>query len=136
MTKTLGKLLPRIFLAAAPLLLAASPAGAQQPPWTLPAPDYGGAKPLNREAWYTFDDYPMAAIRAGAQGYVTVSFEILPNGRVGKCKVTRSSRHRSLDTVLCPLLKRRARFEPARGADGSPVQTTGTTSMSFWMPKS
>lgn len=106
----------------------------RRPPWTLPPADYGGAKPLHPEAWYTFEDYPDAAVRRGEQGYVVVRYTITAGGRVGACAVARSSGSPRLDAVLCPLLQRRARFSPARDEHCTPRATTGTSAMQFWLP--
>lgn len=122
-------------LAAVLLAGPAFPGAAQAaPPWTVPEPDYGGARPLNARSWYGLSDYPESAIRARRQGYVTVAFEVLPTGQVGKCKVVRSSRWSELNSIPCRLLRKRARFEPARDEAGAPRTAQATTSMSFWMP--
>ncbi|MFL6844107.1 MAG: TonB family protein [Allosphingosinicella sp.] len=122
-------LLPLLFL-----LAAAPSAGAKRAPPTPPPSDYGGAAPLNQGKWFDFTDYPGEAIAAGEEGYVTVAFDILASGRVGRCEVARSSGSKRLDAVPCRLLRRRARFAPARGPDGAARATRGTTSMSFWLP--
>lgn len=127
---TIGRLAAAAILTAGAITAAAD----ARPPWTMPEADYGGATPLNLDSWYRFTDYPEAAIRAGRQGYVTVAFEVLPSGRVGKCKVVRSSGSSQLDSIPCRLIRKRARFEPARDPAGAPRTAEATTSMSFWMP--
>jgi len=66
-------------------------------------------------------DYPQSAVDRRAQGVTYIAFTVLPNGRVRKCSVTRSSGHRDLDAATCPLLERRLRYRPARDAAGRPV---------------
>lgn len=70
------------------------------------------------------DDYPRRAVERGAQGTTYLRFNVQPNGRVRDCVVTRSSGHRDLDKVTCPLLERRLRYRPARDAAGRPVAET------------
>ena len=69
-------------------------------------------------------DYPRRAVERRAQGTTYIRFTIMPNGRVRDCVVTRSSGHRELDAVTCPLLERRLRYHPARDANGQPVAET------------
>lgn len=103
-------------------------------PWQMPENDFGGATPKNAEKWLTFRDYPASAMRANEQGYVVVSFEIDPKGKVRACEVKRSSGHSSLDEVPCKSLKSRARFTPATDNQGVAKATLGTASFPFWMP--
>jgi protein TonB len=95
--------------------------------------DFGGAKPKNRHAWFTLDDYPNAAAEAGEQGNVSVTFVIGSDGRISDCQVVGSSQHPRLDVIPCKLLLKRARFKPAKDAAGNPVATRGRTSMLFWL---
>ena len=66
-------------------------------------------------------DYPRAARRAGAQGTVFVRFLVDPDGRVGRCTVTRTSGNADLDAATCSLIQRRFRYAPARDANGQAV---------------
>lgn len=116
----------------ATLSLLPCAASAAQAPWSVPLGDYGGAKPRNIESWFSYDDYPDAAVKAGEQGYVTVSFSIGLDGRMADCTVVRSSGYPRLDAIPCKVLTKRARFTPAKDATGAPMATRGTTSMSFY----
>ena len=49
-----------------------------------------------------------------------------PTGRVSACTVVESSGSASLDKATCTILSSRARFEPARDANGRAVQDTYT----------
>jgi protein TonB len=122
-----------IFAATVTAMLSAAIAG-PKPPWTVPESDFGGAEPLNISEWYTFEDYPLDAIKNDQQGFVTVSFTIGIDGRMTDCRVIRSSGFRILDRIPCNILTRRARFKPAVDAQGQVRSTQGTTSMLFWMP--
>ncbi len=70
---------------------------------------------------FTTDDYPMAAIRRDEQGIVAYNLSINRRGRVTKCEIVRSSRSEALDRATCDILESRARFEPARDAQGKRV---------------
>jgi protein TonB len=67
------------------------------------------------------------AIRRDEQG--TVAFRLLINrrGRVSECQIVSSSGSNALDGATCRILEDRARFEPARDADGKRIadETTG-----------
>lgn len=115
------------------LSLLASPAPAAQAPWSVPLGNYGGAKPRNIDSWFSYDDYPDAAVKAGEQGYVTVSFSIGLDGRMADCTVVHSSGYARLDAIPCKVLTKRARLTPAKDASGAPIVTHGTTSMSFYI---
>jgi TonB family protein len=119
-------------ITAAVGLLALSSASFGGSPWTLPKDDFGGAVPLNMKHWVTYDDYPDVAAKSGQQGYVTVSFAIGVDGRMTDCNVIRSSGYSILDAIPCKVLPKRARFAPAKDANGIPITTRGSTSMSFW----
>jgi protein TonB len=110
--------------------LAGQSVSASKP--TPPASDWGGAVPLNLRSWFSYEDYPDAAAIAGEEGYVTVAFAIGADGRMSDCQVTRSSGFKRLDDIPCKVLPKRARFKPALDANGAPMATRGSTSMSFY----
>ena len=66
-------------------------------------------------------DYPTKAIENGDAGAVTAHLSIAPDGRVGGCKVTETSGSDALDGLTCRIATRRARFTPARDAEGKAV---------------
>lgn len=66
-------------------------------------------------------DYPAAALMAGEEGTVAFRLTVGPSGRVENCTVTSSSGSSSLDSATCRILRSRARFTPARAADGSAI---------------
>lgn len=85
----------------------------------------GGGRPL-RARWIRGGidegDYPRRAYEAGIGGTVFLRFVVQPDGRVGGCRVTRSSGFAELDNVTCRLIEKRFRYEPARDNFGRPVQ--------------
>ena len=89
----------------------------------LPPPP-PGAPPTPRSApflWIMDDDYPESARRAREQGDTAIRVDVGANGRVTGCTITASSGSPILDATTCALLKRRARFNPARNAAGEKV---------------
>jgi TonB family protein len=64
-------------------------------------------------------DYPASAMAAGEEGDVEFTLTVGPNGRVAQCTIALSSGSSALDSTTCRLMKSRARFDPARDADGT-----------------
>lgn len=64
-------------------------------------------------------DYPRSAI--DRQGTVYMRFLVTPQGRIGRCEVTRSSGHAGMDRETCLVMQKRLRYRPARDAYGRPV---------------
>jgi len=92
-------------------------------PTPLPQPKPGQARDAvpvgDRLRWITTEDYPSAALRQGMQGVVVISAMIGADGKVQSCVVAQSSGSQLLDDTTCRLYTRRARFTPARDADGN-----------------
>lgn len=80
----------------------------------------------NLAGYVSMDDYPAEALRKGEQGVVEVRLDIDVAGHVSACTVTQSSGSTILDGATCRLLSRRARFSPARDAQGRPVPDSYT----------
>lgn len=73
----------------------------------------------NPGGWFTDDDYPADAKRAGAQGTVSLLLSIDTSGKVAECRVTVSSGNASLDDATCRLAQRRGRFSIQKDAQGN-----------------
>jgi protein TonB len=67
------------------------------------------------------DDYPASARARGEQGWVAFALQVGADGRVHGCAITGSSGSAVLDATTCSLLRRRARFTPARDSNGQPA---------------
>ena len=67
-------------------------------------------------------DYPGELGDTGIGGAVGVRYSVLVDGRVGNCRVTRSSGNALLDRTTCALIEKRFRYDPSRDARGRPVQ--------------
>jgi periplasmic protein TonB len=94
---------------------------------TPPAPPQVAVKMTPRGApqnWVTNDDYPPSAQRDGVEGTTGFSLAVGADGKVTSCSVTSSSGSSLLDDTACRLLTRRARFNPAKDANGTPIAAT------------
>ncbi|HEV2044585.1 MAG TPA: energy transducer TonB [Sphingomicrobium sp.] len=66
-------------------------------------------------------DYRQIAAMGSPRGDAELLLLINPAGRVERCRALRSSGNFAVDNALCQTLLNRARFAPAREADGSPL---------------
>jgi protein TonB len=96
------------------------PPAAIQPPVVLQGPQERGST----QSYISPDDYPAAALGSGAQGIVRFTLTIDPSGRVVGCNITHSSGSSVLDMATCQIMRRRARYTPARDSNGNPVAGT------------
>jgi protein TonB len=78
------------------------------------------------------DDYPATARDAGVEGTVRAQLTIGPTGAVIGCTVTQSSGNNALDSTTCNILRRRAKFTPARDSNGNPTTDTQETPPITW----
>lgn len=105
-------------------------------PPTVPKVDPVAAKPRNDPArWVTTDDYRSNWINREMTGTARFRLEIAANGSVRNCSITGSTGHSALDQATCDLVSRRARFQPARGADGEPVAGTYDSAVRWVVPE-
>ena len=104
---------------APPAPVAAPPAPPPPPAVAVPGGPRG-----NPGSWFTDDDFPPDAKRAGASGRVAVSLSIDTGGRVVGCNVTASSGNGSLDATTCRLAQRRGRFNVKKDTAGNAMAYT------------
>jgi protein TonB len=81
---------------------------------------------------FSADDYPASAQAAGAEGTAQASLTIGADGRVVGCNLTRSTGNSALDSATCNILRRRAKFTPARDSNGNATTDTITTPPIVW----
>ena len=81
---------------------------------------------------FTTDDYPASAASAGAEGTAQATLTVGPDGRVTGCNLIRSTGNSALDSATCNILRRRAKFTPARDSNGNPTSDTVTTPPIRW----
>ena len=114
------------------LLLAQGPATAAP----VPADPAAAAPPAvrakakaNLASLVRLYDYPPRAFERREQGQVFFELTVGPAGRVTACRVTCSSGSTELDNATCRIMRKRARFVPARDSDGRPVPDTVASSL-------
>lgn len=88
--------------------------------------------PLN--TYISPDDYPSSAMQSGQQGQVRIALRVDAIGRVIGCSVLESSRSAVLDLASCRLLQSRARFTPAKDAQGNAVESATRTTIRWVLP--
>ena len=81
---------------------------------------------------FSNDDYPASAQSSGAEGTAQATLSISPDGRVVGCNLIRSTGNSSLDSATCNILRRRAKFTPARDSNGNATSDTITTPPISW----
>lgn len=79
------------------------------------------AAPTKELPWFEFHDYPMRAFEKHQEGVTRFELLVDPNGRAANCTITKSSGFEELDVKTCKLASFRARFAPARSANGQAV---------------
>lgn len=113
------------------MLASAGTAGADD----MAARKTAGPRPATRRSGIiTPNDYPMSALREGAQGVTQVRYLVSEDGRVLKCMIARSSGNAALDSTSCSLLQRRYRFNPAVGRRGRPSTQWMTEDVRWTLP--
>jgi protein TonB len=81
---------------------------------------------------FSADDYPASAQAAGAEGTAQAQLTIGADGRVQSCNLIRSTGNGALDSATCNILRRRAKFTPARDSNGNATSDTITTPPIVW----
>jgi protein TonB len=81
---------------------------------------------------FSADDYPASAQASGAEGTSQATITIGPDGRVAGCNIIRSSGNSALDAATCNIIRRRAKFVPARDSNGNATTDTITTPPITW----
>jgi protein TonB len=109
--------------------------------FTIPDPRPTAFDPIaaaprgNPGGWITDADYRTIWINRGLEGTARFTLAIDASGRVSDCTITGSTGHAQLDAATCELLSRRARFEPARDANGEKVAGRFSSSVRWTIPE-
>ncbi|WP_286773962.1 energy transducer TonB, partial [Sphingomonas sp. 66-10] len=80
----------------------------------------------NPGQYFSQDNYPPSALRAGEEGRVVAMLTIGTDGRVSECEVTTSSGSAALDQATCRIAKSRVRYSPAKDENGQPIASRQT----------
>ena len=108
------------------------------PPPPKPTPRFDPIAPKasnNPGAWVTTGDYRSNWIRQELTGTAGFRLQVSAQGRVTGCTITSSTGHAQLDEATCALVTRRARFEPAKDANGKEVAGTFSSAVRWQIPK-
>jgi periplasmic protein TonB len=116
---------------AFPLPPAPTPSAVPEPRFAPVAPAPRG-QPGN---WVTSNDYPTRDIREGNEGTALFKLTLTAQGAVSGCEITRSSGHPGLDAATCDRLMARARFAPARDAQGQATTGSYTGKITWVIPR-
>lgn len=101
-------------------------------PLPPPAPPVVRAAPIARLSSYVRpSDYPPDALRNRQEGMVPVTLSIAADGRVTACRA--SFWLPSLEAASCPVIMERARFSPARDAQGNAVADEIRSQIGWWL---
>jgi protein TonB len=81
-------------------------------------------KPIDPVTWISSNDFPFEALKDEVGGKVEYEVSVDASGNPADCRIQATSGHAVLDQATCSLIIRRARFEPAKDANGRPVPGT------------
>lgn len=62
-------------------------------------------------SWFSPDQYPASALRAGIQGRAVMALTVSPEGKPTACRIVVSSKDKALDETTCRVGMTRSRFE-------------------------
>lgn len=89
----------------------------------------------NLVSYFSTNDYPIDAIRMRKQGTAGVRFWVGTDGKVTDCRTVASSGSPLLDARSCQIITRRAKLEPARTKEGTPVASISFARIRWLMPR-
>lgn len=120
-----------------PIVPNATPSATPSPAGTMaPLGDPVAARPRNEPGgWITTSDYRSSWINRGMTGIAGFRVTVGTNGRAQGCVITQSTGHGALDEATCQLIERRARFEPARDAQGNRTSGTFASKVRWQIPE-
>jgi len=85
--------------------------------------------------WTSSEDYPVSAIRAGAEGTARIGWTIGIDGRAKDCRVLSSSGNADLDKASCDAILLRARYSPALDQHGNPIESYSERRIRWKLPE-
>ena len=80
-------------------------------------------------------DYPKKALKEGREGKTSVTLAIGVDGRAQDCVITQSSGSDDLDAETCKMLVTRGRWKPSLDANGNPITSHYSTTMTWKIPQ-
>ncbi len=85
------------------------------------------AKPIDLASWFSPDDYPLEARKAGAEGNVGFQVDVDSTGKPIACRIAKSSGSQLLDQATCRIVLAKGHFTPA-SSHGKAVPSVFSTS--------
>ncbi len=82
-------------------------------------------------SWIRTRDYPQGALRNSISGNVRFRLQVTSTGDVDQCIVQSSYSDPAFPNVVCNKMKKRAKFEPARNANGEAVDSYWASAVTF-----
>lgn len=76
-------------------------------------------------------EYPATSVRLNEEGRVLLLIHVLPDGRVGDVRISRSSGYPRLDAAALREARRSWRFQPAEASGGQAIAAWGTFEVVF-----
>ncbi|MGB7408449.1 MAG: energy transducer TonB [Pontixanthobacter sp.] len=83
--------------------------------------------------WMSSRDYPIGLLRSGEQGLVQFRLMVDTDGNATDCHIQRSTRPEGFDRAVCRAMMKRADFEPALDATGTPIASYYRSTIRFVM---
>jgi hypothetical protein len=84
---------------------------------------------------FSADDYPSQAIMQRETGMTSFVLLVDEKGAIRDCMVDGTSGIATLDAMTCVVIRSKAKFEPAIGADGKPVRGSYMQRVRWMMPQ-
>lgn len=94
---------------------------------------FSAAVPQNVNEWLVADDVTVPMLQAEGQWPVRIALTVSPEGKVEDCSIVSSGGNQSVDRYTCKLASRRARFTPAKDAQGNPTYGVFRTTLTWWV---
>ena len=80
------------------------------------------------------EDFPQQAIADWVEGNVELALHISPKGELADCKIVKSSENQALDAASCGYVASKAKFRPAKDANGDFTDGRITTGVAWTLP--
>ena len=94
----------------------------------------GARARANLASYFSPNDYPGVSIAKGQSGRVKFALLVAEDGSIADCTIVETSGAAALDTQVCAVLRKKAKFEPARDADGKPAKDSVFSAVLWKLP--
>lgn len=84
--------------------------------------------------WITTSDYPSSAVRRNHQGAIAFRLSVDAEGKPTQCHIQGASEPAEFNDLVCSLLRKRARFDPALDANGEAMPSFFRGKVMFLLP--